>query len=98
VVLEYSSNAKGVTRMADVKLEQKQSLSRKEAAVWLHALSRAFERGGEAALPMPGGATVEFRPPDEVAAEFELGVDGDEVEIEIEFKWSTSNRSSAEEE
>lgn len=42
--------------MADVKLEQKQSLSRKEAAVWLHALSRAFERGGEAELPMPGGA------------------------------------------
>jgi amphi-Trp domain-containing protein len=83
--------------MSDVKLEQKQSLSRKEAAVWLHALSKAFERGGEAELPMPGGATVEFRLPDEVKAEFEVQVDGDEVEVEVEFKWSTSNGSAEEE-
>lgn len=82
------------TRMSDVKLEQKQSLSRKEAAVWLHALSKAFERGGEAELPMPGGAIVEFRLPEQVKAEFEVEVDGDEVEIEVEFKWSTSNGSA----
>jgi amphi-Trp domain-containing protein len=83
----------GVT-MPDVKLEQKQSLRRAEAAVWLHALSRAFERGAEAELPMPGGATVELRIPDEVRAEFEVEVDGDEVEIELEFKWSTSHVGS----
>ena len=77
--------------MSDVKLEQKRSLSRKEAAVWLHALSRAFERGGEAEMPMPGGATIELRLPEEVSAEFEVEVEGDEVEIEVEFKWSTSN-------
>ena len=82
-------------RMSDVKLEQKQSLSRKEAAVWLHALSKAFERGGAAELPMPGGATIELRLPDEVKAEFEVEVDGDEVEIEVEFKWSTSNGESS---
>lgn len=81
--------------MADVKLEQKQSLSRKEAAVWLHALSRAFEQGGDAELPMPGGATVELRIPDQVRAEFEVEVDGDEVEIELEFTWSTSHAGSA---
>jgi amphi-Trp domain-containing protein len=80
--------------MPDVKLEQKQSLSRKEAAVWLHALSRAFERGGDAELPMPGGATVELRMPEEVRAEFEVEVEGDEVEIEVEFKWSTSHGSA----
>jgi len=80
--------------MTDVKLEQKQSLSRKEAAVWLHALSKAFERGGEAELPMPGGATIEFRLPEEVKAEFEVQVDGDEVQIEVEFKWSTSSASA----
>jgi amphi-Trp domain-containing protein len=74
--------------MADVKLEQKQSLSRKEAAVWLHALSKAFERGGEAELPMPGGATVEFNLPDEVKAEFEVEISGNEVEVELEFTWS----------
>ena len=77
--------------MSDVKLEQKQSLSRKEAAVWLHALSRAFDRGGAAELPMPGGATVELRLPDDIRAEFEVDVEGDEVEIELEFKWSTSD-------
>jgi amphi-Trp domain-containing protein len=81
--------------MADVTLEQKQSLTRKEAAVWLHALSKAFERGGEAEFPMPGGATVEFRVPDEVKAEFEVKVDGDEVEIEVEFAWSTAQDSTA---
>lgn len=83
--------------MADVKLEQKQSLSREEAAVWLHALSRAFERGGEAELSLPGGATVEIRLPDVLKAEFEVEVNGDEVEIEVEFTWSTSTRSSTEE-
>lgn len=82
--------------MSDVKVEQKQSLSRKEAAVWLHALSRAFEHGGNAELPMPGGATIEFRPPEEMEAEFEVSVDGEEVEVEIEFTWSISNRRSAE--
>jgi amphi-Trp domain-containing protein len=81
--------------MGDVKLQQKQSLNRKEAAVWLHALSRAFERGGVSELPMPGGATVEFHLPDEVKAEFEVEVDGDQVEVELEFTWSTSDRSSA---
>lgn len=80
--------------MSDVRLEQKQSLSRQEAAVWLHALSRAFERAGGAELPLPGGAIVELRLPDEVQAEFEVEVDGDEVEIELEFKWSTSRGES----
>jgi amphi-Trp domain-containing protein len=83
--------------MSDVKLEQKQSLNRKEAAVWLHALSKAFERGGEAKLPMPGGATIEFHLPEQVSAEFEVEVQGDEVEVEIEFKWSTTNTSVEEE-
>ena len=81
--------------MSDVKLEQKQSLSRNEAAVWLHALSKAFERGGAAELPMPGGATIELRLPDAVKAEFEVEVEGDEVEIELEFKWSTSDVESS---
>jgi amphi-Trp domain-containing protein len=80
--------------MPDVKVEQKQSLSRAEAAVWLHALSRAFERGGTAELTMPGGATVELRLPDDVRAEFEVEVDGDEVEIELEFTWSISRPES----
>ena len=75
--------------MADVKLERKESLSREEAAVWLHALSRAFAHGGEVELPM-GGGTLALQLPEQVEAEFEVEIDGDEVEIEVEFKWSTS--------
>ena len=75
--------------MSDARLERKRSSSRKEAAVWLHALSKAFERGGETEMPIPGGATIELRLPDEVSAEFEVEVEGTEVEIEVEFKWST---------
>jgi amphi-Trp domain-containing protein len=76
--------------MSDVKLERKQSLSREDAAVWLHALSRAFKQGGEAELPMGEGGTLSLHLPDNVTAEFEVEVDGDEVEVEIEFKWSTA--------
>ena len=76
--------------MADVKVERKQSLSREDAATWLHALSRAFAHGGEVELPIGDGGTVKLHLPDEVRAEFEVEVDGDEVEVEVEFKWSTS--------
>jgi amphi-Trp domain-containing protein len=75
--------------MADVKLERKESLSREEAAQWLSVLSKAFARGGEVTLPV-GVATVELHLPDRVRAEFEVKVDGDEVEIELEFTWSTA--------
>jgi amphi-Trp domain-containing protein len=75
--------------MADVKLERKESLSREDAAVWLHALSRAFAHGGEVELPM-GDGTLGLHLPEQVEAEFEVEIDGDEVEIEVEFKWSTS--------
>lgn len=77
--------------MADVKLERKESLSREEAAQWLSVLSKAFARGGEVTLPV-GVATVELHLPDRVRAEFEVKVDGDEVEIELEFTWSTARR------
>lgn len=75
--------------MADVKLERKESLSRQEAAQWLSVLSKAFARGGEVTLPL-GAGTVELRLPEQVRAEFEVEVSGDEVEIELEFKWSTA--------
>jgi amphi-Trp domain-containing protein len=75
--------------MSDVKLERKESLSREEAATWLHALSSAFARGGEVELPL-GGGTLSLRLPEQVQAEFEVEVDGDEVQVEIEFTWSTA--------
>lgn len=75
--------------MADVKLERKESLTREDAAVWLHALSRAFAHGGHVELPI-GEDTLSLHLPEQVRAEFEVEVEGDEVEIEIEFTWSTA--------
>lgn len=77
--------------MSDVKVERKAALSREEAAVWLHALSKAFAHGGEVELPIGDGGMVGLHLPEHVRAEFEVEVEGDEVEVEIEFKWSTSH-------
>lgn len=73
--------------MADVSFERKKSLSRGEAAVWLSALSKGFSHGGEVELPVGSGGTVTMRLPDEVRAEFEVEIKGNEVEVELEFKW-----------
>ncbi len=74
--------------MADVSFERKKSLSREEAAVWLTALSKGFSHGGDVELPVGGGGVVTLRLPDEVRAEFEVEIDGHEVEVELEFTWS----------
>jgi amphi-Trp domain-containing protein len=74
--------------VADVEFERKQSLSRREAAVWLSVLSKGFADGDEVKLPVGGGGTVTLRLPDEVLAEFEVSVSSDEVEVELEFTWS----------
>jgi amphi-Trp domain-containing protein len=74
--------------MADVSFERTKSLSREEAAVWLTALSRGFSHGGEVKLPVGSGGVVTLRLPDEVKAEFEVEISGDEVEVELEFSWT----------
>ena len=80
--------------MADVSFERERALSRHEAAVWLSALSHGFAHGDEVKLPVGAGGTVTLRLPDKVHAEFEVDVSGDEVEVELEFKWSlTAPRS-----
>jgi amphi-Trp domain-containing protein len=79
--------------MSDVKLEREKTLSRKEAAVWLSALSKAFAHGGQVELPV-GDSKLGMLLPDEVEAEFEVEVKGDEVQIELEFSWSTAHHDS----
>ena len=76
--------------MADVKVERTESLSRDEAAAWLHALSTALAKGGYVKLPLGGEASVGVNVPDQVHAEFEIEVDGDRVVIELELSWSTT--------
>jgi amphi-Trp domain-containing protein len=74
--------------VADLRFERKKSLSREEAVTWLTALSRGFTHGGDVELPVGEGSTVAVRFPEEVQAEFEIEVKGDEVEVEFEFKWT----------
>lgn len=80
--------------MADVSFERKRTLTRHEAAVWLSALSQGFAHGDDVQLPVGGGGTVTLRLPDEVRAEFEVEVSGDEVEVELEFTWSLTPPAS----
>ncbi len=77
--------------MTDVRVERSETLSRAEAAVWLHALSTALAKGGDVTLPV-GGVTVGVHVPDKVRAEFEIEVEGDQVEIELEFSWTDHGR------
>lgn len=74
--------------MADVSFERKRSLTRQEAAVWLSALARGFADGDEVKLPVGGGGVVTLRIPEQVEAEFEVDVGGDQVEVELEFTWT----------
>jgi amphi-Trp domain-containing protein len=80
--------------VADVRYERKQGLQRAEAASWLTALSKGFTHGGDVELPVGDGGTIVLKLPDEVRAEFEVQVDGDEVEIELEFTWSLRSKGS----
>ena len=75
--------------MTDVRVERSETLSRAEAAVWLHALATALAKGGDVVLPV-GGVTVGVHVPDKVRAEFEVEVKGDQVEIELELSWRTT--------
>ena len=80
--------------MADVSFERTKVLSREEAAVWLSALSKGVARGGEVDLPVGSGGTVTLRMPDEVRAEFEVEINGDQVEVELEFTWSLAKATA----
>lgn len=80
--------------MSDVKLERKESVSRAEAADMLAMLARAFTTGGHTELPF-GPGTVTLHIPDSVRTEFEVEVEGDEIEIEVEIKWPVSGPEHA---
>ena len=80
--------------MSDVKLEHKESMSRKDAATLLSRLSRAFADGHHGEVPF-GPDKVSVHIPDRVRSEVEVEVEGDEVEIEIEFKWTIAEHEDA---
>jgi amphi-Trp domain-containing protein len=81
--------------VSDVKVQQKQSLSRQEAARFIAALAEGLGEDGKVAVRL-GNSTLELSVADQVDWELEVEVDGDEIELELELKWSTSGRASAE--
>lgn len=75
--------------MKDLKLEQKRSLSRLEAADQLEALAAALREGGEAELELDPWK-LSLRIPSDLRSEIEVEVSEGEIELEIEFKWPTA--------
>jgi amphi-Trp domain-containing protein len=73
--------------MPNIKVEQKTSLGRTETARWLAELAKAIEDGGTVEVPL-AGPTVTLPLPEEFGCEAEVEIDGEEVELEIELKWS----------
>jgi amphi-Trp domain-containing protein len=81
--------------MSDVKVQQKQTLSREEAARFIAALAEGLSEEGSVIVRL-GSSTLELSVASQVECELEVAVDGDEIELELELKWSTSSRASAE--
>jgi amphi-Trp domain-containing protein len=77
--------------MSDVKVEQKVTMTRHEAARWIADLAEALSGDGTVSLRL-ARSTVELKVPDHVRCEAEVEVDGDEVELEFELKWFTSHK------
>lgn len=69
-----------------IEVEQERTLRREEAAKWLHALADGLERHNEVEFVREG---LKFRADvaDEVtmSVEIEIGDDGNEIEIEINW-------------
>lgn len=77
--------------MSKNEIEQKVTLSRKEAARWLAELARAIDKGGTVEVAL-AGPSVTLDLPEEFQCELEIEPDGDKIELEIEFKWSKSGK------
>jgi amphi-Trp domain-containing protein len=75
--------------MADLKFEQKGTVSRLEAANRLAALADALRNGGHVNVEV-GSGVLQMHIPEQLRSEVEVEVEHGEVEIEIELKWSTA--------
>jgi amphi-Trp domain-containing protein len=75
--------------MPAMKFEQKQTLSRAEAAARLSAIADALGADEKFQLER-GGEKLELDVPDQVRFELEIEIKGDETELEVEIKWSTA--------
>jgi len=74
--------------VAEVEFESKVRISREQAGERLIALGKSLIGGARSNLEQEGHS-IHFNIADDVDWEFELNIDGDDVELEIELKWST---------
>ena len=79
--------------MSDVKVEHKVVMTRAEVAQWVAAVGKALSGEGTVSISL-AESTVESKVPDRIRFEAGLEVDGDEVELEIELKWSTARTAT----
>jgi amphi-Trp domain-containing protein len=80
--------------MPEMKFEQKENLSRAEAAARLSAIADALGSDDKFELER-GGEKLELRVPDQVRFELEVEIKDDETELEVEIKWSSATESPA---
>lgn len=81
--------------MSDVKIEHKVVMTRAEVAQWIADVGKALSGDGTVSIRV-GESTVDLKVPDHVRCEAEVEVDGDEVELEFELKWSTARSGPVE--
>jgi amphi-Trp domain-containing protein len=77
--------------MPDVKVENKVTMTRHEAAQWLAELAEGLSGDGRVTIRL-SHSTVELDVPGRLRCEAEVEVDGNEVELELELKWSPDGR------
>lgn len=70
-------------------LKRKESLDRQDAANWLAAFAIALAHGGQAQVDL-GGTTVRLQVPEDVQADFDVQVDGEDVVLDIALTWSAA--------
>ena len=76
--------------MPKMKFEQKENMSRTDAAARLLAIADALGSDADFELER-GGEKLEFHVPDQVRFELEVEIDDNETELEIEIKWSNES-------
>jgi amphi-Trp domain-containing protein len=76
--------------MPKMKFEQKENMSRTEAAARLSAIADALGSDVEFELER-GGEKLELQVPDQVRFELEVEIDDNETELEVEIKWSNES-------
>ncbi len=69
-----------------LEIEQKETLSREEAAAKMHAIADMLARNNEVQFERDG-TRITVKVPDQVHMKVELEVETDERELEVELKW-----------